>query len=143
MSDPLIWFIIAILLLIGEFLAPGIVLLFFAIGAALLSGITLVFDISLITQLILFLSSSILSLLALRSKFKNTFFGNLRKAKNNDEFIGKIVEVKRVIKPNEVGKIELNGTLWNAQSEDNLQIGDKVMIIERKNLTLKVSKTDF
>jgi len=143
MNDYLIWFIVAILLFVSELIAPGVVLLFFGIGALVVSIITAFTDIPLTYQLIIFILSSFISLFTLRSKFKNTFFGNIKIYKNSDDYLGKVVEVKKTIEPNSKGKIELNGTNWNAISEEKIEIGEKVIIIERKNLTLKVSKTDF
>lgn len=143
MNDYLIWFIVAILLFLSELIAPGVVLLFFGIGALIVALLTAIIDIPLTYQLIIFTLSSFISLFTLRSKFKNTFFGNIKIYNTNDQYIGKIVEVKKTIEPNSKGKIELNGTQWNAISEEQLEIGEKVIIIDRKNLTLKVSKTDF
>jgi inner membrane protein len=138
MSDSLIWFIAAVLILTGEMMIPGVFLLFFAFGAFAVSLINLFIDLPLFADLSIFLSVSVISLILLRKKFKSTFFGRLGISKSQEQFLGKKAIVKNI--DGEKIRVELNGTLWNATTEDNLEIGEEVMIISRKSLIFKVAK---
>jgi membrane protein implicated in regulation of membrane protease activity len=55
-----------------------------------------------------------------------------------DEFIGHKAEVIKEVAPNKPGKVEFNGTSWNAESDEKLNIGDIIIIKRKKNLTLIV-----
>lgn len=67
--------------------------------------------------------SSIILLVVLRKKLQSIFVG---KSDNNssddiDGFIGKKVKVIESISPNETGKVVLNGTNWNAESDEEIK----------------------
>ncbi len=54
--------------------------------------------------------------------------------------IGMIGEVKQDLQPS--GKIFVHGELWNAVSDQDLHIGEKVQVVAVENLRLKVEKID-
>ncbi|MBI9099483.1 MAG: NfeD family protein [Spirochaetaceae bacterium] len=100
---------------------------------------------SYIIQLIIWMTSSVLSLIFLRKKFSNTFSGRIHK-NQTDSFIGKTAVVIDEIGPNSPGRIRLRGTSWKAESLNNNKIfsQDKVTIIGRKeseSLTFIVEKS--
>jgi len=138
MSDSLIWFIAAVLILTGEMMIPGVFLLFFGFGAFAVSLLNLFIDLPLFADLSIFLVVSIGSLILLRKRFKSTFFGRLGISKSQEQFLGKKAIVRNI--DGEKIRVELNGTLWNATTEDELEIGEEVMVIGRKSLTFKVAK---
>lgn len=139
-SNPaVLWFIFGFALLILEFIVPGLVLLFFAVGAWIVGVLTMFFDISFNMQLITFLGSSILFLLAFRSRIKNTSFG--KKLSNEvieDEFIGKTAKAETAISPAHKGKVIFKGTAWDAVSDDIIQAGEYVTITGNDSIILKV-----
>ena len=55
LNIPLIWFILGLVLLLGEFVMPGLVIFFFGIGAWVVAILTIFFDISINLQLIIYL----------------------------------------------------------------------------------------
>jgi membrane protein implicated in regulation of membrane protease activity len=142
LNPPLFWFIVGFILILLEFGIPGVITIFFGIGAWLVAILTLIIDISLNLQLLIFLLVSILSLVLLRRHFKKFFGGSMDKSKFGpdelDEFIGHKAEVIKEIAPDKPGKVEFNGTSWNAESDEKLNIGDIVVIKRKKNLTLLV-----
>ncbi len=54
--------------------------------------------------------------------------------------IGMIGEVKQDLQP--AGKIFVHGELWNAVSDQDLHVGEKVQVVAVENLRLKVEKID-
>ena len=82
LKPEIIWFLIGIALLIMEFAAPGLIIAFFGFGACVVAIVCLVTDISLNAQLIIFISSSVLSLLCLRKWLKAIFLGHASSKQN-------------------------------------------------------------
>lgn len=54
--------------------------------------------------------------------------------------LGMIGEVKQDLQP--AGKIFVHGELWNAVSDQDLHVGEKVQVVAVENLRLKVEKID-
>lgn len=137
----LIWFIAGIIFLFAELIMPGFIIFFFGIGSLITALLTYLLNIDSVTvQIMIFLVSSLLSLILLRK-----FFGNLFKGKTGsdkvlkDEFVGKRAVVIKEIKPNSLkGKIEFNGTHWEADSDFQIEKDTVVEITERRDLTLIV-----
>jgi len=137
-----IWLLIGILLILSEFLMPGLLIIFFGFGACVVGIICFFADISINTQLIIFISTSVVSLLLLRKYLKNIFVGHVTDkqdaGENLAEYIGKKVIVKKTIDPDLGGKVEFHGTDWQARAETEIPEGTVVEIIGKDNLILKV-----
>lgn len=131
-----LWFILGVVFIISELFIPGFTIFFFGCGA-ILTGITglLIPSVSssYTIQLIIWLVTSILSLVFLRKKFSNTFSGKIHKDQI-DSFIGKKARVINDIEKNLPGRISINGTTWKAESLDNEKIfsDEVVTIVSRK-----------
>lgn len=141
----LIWFIIGIIFLFSELIMPGFIIFFFGIGGLVTSLSVYLFDIeSVIIQIIIFLASSMLSLALLRKFFSKLFKGKVGSDKLlHDEFIGKKAMTIKEIKPNSLkGKVEFNGTQWDADSEFYIDKDTVVEITERRDLTLIVKPVE-
>lgn len=147
LSPVFYWFAIGLVLLLAEFAIPGIVIIFFGIGAWLVSLTCAIIDISLTTQLIIFLISSILLLAVFRKRFKSLFTGDSPAFKDMekalDDFTGKKVLVTRAIEPNAAGKVEFHGSYWDAESDVAIEEGAMVEIVEKNNITFKVKPIDI
>ncbi|HRE40423.1 MAG TPA: NfeD family protein [Ignavibacteria bacterium] len=142
----LVWFIVGIILLLSELIIPGFVIFFFGIGALVTSLIIFFVGIeSVPIQILIFLLSSILSLVLLRKYFSKLFKGKVdNKEELKDEFLGKKCLVINEIKPNSLkGKVELNGAIWEADSEFFIERGVTVEIIGRNNITLIVKPVEI
>ncbi len=143
MDDPkLIWFLVGIALLLLEFTAPGLVILFFGVGALVTSLACLlgIADSSL-AQLLIFSISSLACLFILRKYVQNWFVGNSENETDemSTEFINQVVTVVIAIPGGSAkGKVELKGANWNATSESPHAVGDTVTVVERNGLNLVV-----
>ena len=142
LTPELIWFLVGLVLVLGEFVIPGLVIVFFAVGAWVVAAVCLVEPQSLNVQLGIFIASSVLSLLVARRWVKGVFrgFGAAKEDMNVDleEFIGQRAVVTRAITPGRTGKVEFHGTAWNAEATEEIAEGATVEITQKDNLTLKV-----
>jgi len=144
-KPELIWFLVGLALLIFEFIMPGLIIGFFGAGAWIVAIICL-FSVyvagSLNAQLIIFIIASVLSLLLLRKWLKGIFIGHVKSkqdtTKDLNEFIGERAVVKEKITPKASGKVEIHGTNWVAESDEEIAEGTVVEITAKDNLTLKV-----
>ena len=148
MGSEMIWAISGVLLIFIEFFIPGLVIIFFGIGALFTALLNFIIgeSFTLPVQLFVFTVVSVLSLLLLRRYFKKVFQGTLENEDSNANFnieIGKVVPVIEFIQPGEVGgKVRYQGTIWNAQSDIPVAPGESVKIVSGKNLTLFVEKVN-
>ena len=142
LKPEIIWFLIGLVLLIMEFVSPGLIIAFFGVGAWIVALVCLITDIGINTQLIIFIIASVLSLLCMRKWLKGIFLGhavskqNLKE--NLEEFIGQKAVVKEKIIPKSGGKVEFHGTNWIAEADEEIAEGVMVRIISKDNITLKV-----
>ncbi len=145
LKPELIWFLVGLVLLVLEFIMPGLIIGFFGAGAWIVAIICL-FSVyvasSINAQLIIFIIASVLSLLLLRKWLKGMFIGHTKSqqdlTEDMKEFIGEHAVVKEKITPKAGGKVELHGTNWEAEADEEIAEGTVVEIIEKNNLTLKV-----
>jgi membrane protein implicated in regulation of membrane protease activity len=142
LKPELIWFLVGLVLLIMEFAMPGLIIFFFGVGAWIVALICLITNIGINTQLIIFIISSVLSLLCLRKWLKGVFLGHTGSKQdleiNLEEFVGQKAVVKEKIVPKLGGKVEFHGTNWEAYADEEIEAGAIVKIIEKDNITLKV-----
>jgi membrane protein implicated in regulation of membrane protease activity len=144
-SQPeLYWFLLGLALMLSELALPGFVIVFFGIGAwvtafTLLLGFTEPFNV----QLLVFLISSLLSLVLFRKQgqkyFQGRVSGKLDDVAKLDDVRGeRAVVIEDIVPATLAGKVEFHGTNWNAIAATEIKKGTPVEILERDNLTLKV-----
>lgn len=145
LKPELIWFLVGLLLLIFEFILPGLIIAFFGVGAWLVALLCLLSDYvqgSINTQLIIFIVASILSLLCLRRWLKGIFMGHIVSkqdmTENFEEFVGQRAVVREKITPKAGGKVEFHGTDWEAFADEEIAEGAVVEIVGKDNITLRV-----
>ncbi len=143
-NPTFIWFLVGLAMFLIEMAGPGLVFLFFGIGAWAVVLLTLFLVIPVNMQIAIFLVISALALVLLRRFLKKVFYGHEAGeqdlGEDLDAFIGHKVEVKEKIVLGSGGKVELNGTLWRAESDEEIGPGEIVKIISKDNLTLKVKR---
>lgn len=134
-----IWFVIGFILFLLEFVVPGLILFFFAVGAWVVAILSLFIDLSVNVQLIIFVITSILSIFLLRDWVKKRIYGS-PKSKDllEDEFLGKTALVIAEISPNKNGSVEFKGTTWPASSDEIIGIGENVRIVGNESILLIV-----
>lgn len=142
LKPQLIWFVIGFILIIAEFVIPGVVTVFFGIGAWIVAVLCLFLHISVNVQLFIFIISSVFLLSVLRRKFRSLFTGRYSTSdfeiETLDEFVGQKVVVTKEITPERKGKVEFHGTDWDAEAYENLPVGTMAEIIDKNNITLVV-----
>ena len=128
----LIWFLLGIGLAFLELYLPGFIVLFFGIGCLGTSGALLLWDLSLTQQILLFLTTSITSLLLLR-KWLMRIFRGVSSDKPDEDFDdfprGAHVKVLKTITPDNSGRIQYRGTAWDALADETIEAGDTVEIV--------------
>lgn len=141
----LIWLLAGILLVFIEFFIPGVIIVFFGLGAVTVAFTTWIHVTpTLAWQVLVFTASSVLYLLFLRRMLKRVFKGREQVDRDEINFIvevGKTVSVVEFIEPGEVGgKVRYQGTNWAARCDQSCAPGDCVRIKGYDNLTLIVEK---
>jgi len=145
--DPaLIWFLVGVGLALLEFAAPGVILIFFGVGAwfaalATWLGITP----GLPSQLLVFAVASAVLLGTLRRWIKGQFSGHVTGVQdpstNLDEFTGKPVEVLEDIVPGPAGgTVEFKGATWTAHSSEAIAKGEAALIERVDGISLIIRK---
>jgi membrane protein implicated in regulation of membrane protease activity len=136
LSPEVIWFLLGAALLLLELLIPGLILLFFGIGAWITAVCIWAFDLSLNQQLLIFCISSLGSLFALRQGIRKKYMdissdGN---EQLSDEYIGNNAITLTSISPEKEGKIEYNGSHWEAISKVSIPPNKTVRIVGKKSI---------
>ena len=143
LTPEMVWCVLGVIMLLTEFAMPGFVIFFFGLGALFVAQLCfLINDLSLNTQLIIFIITSLVLLIGLRRWFKAIFKGFFTSKNdmplNRDSYIGETAVVAEKITPSKTGKIEFHGTLWTAESDEEISKDTTVVIIKQNNLTFKV-----
>jgi membrane protein implicated in regulation of membrane protease activity len=139
LTNEVMWFLIGLVLLVTELALPSFILIFFGIGAWV-TALTIWFtDVGIETQLIVFILTSLISLLIFRNRFLSLF--DKQNAHFTDDvesdFIGKVATTIEPVNSFS-GKVLFNGTQWKAISDDNIKSDQKVEVISKDNITLKI-----
>jgi membrane protein implicated in regulation of membrane protease activity len=142
LKPELIWFLVGLVLLVAEFIVPGLIIAFFAVGAWVVALVCLVTPLSLNAQLGLFIISSVVLLVGARRWVKGLFggFATDRQNANVDlnEYVGQRAIVTSEITPKLAGRVEFHGTHWTAQADEEIAVGAVVEITQKSSATLKV-----
>jgi membrane protein implicated in regulation of membrane protease activity len=142
LNSAVVWFGIGLVFLLLEFVLPGFILFFFGIGAWIVAILTLFMDVSINVQLLVFLGSSLLTVLLFRNWVKNKFDISQKAPQQlEDEYIGKFALAETAIQPGHNGKVEFKGASWEACSDDFIQAGEQVLITETRSILLIVKST--
>jgi membrane protein implicated in regulation of membrane protease activity len=141
LTPPVIWFLIGLALLLLELAVPGLIVIFFGVGAWIVAVCLLIFDMSLTAQLLVFGITSIVSLLLLRKFLRKRFFKEVdsNEGSLDDEFIGRIGIAETKLIAGKPGKISFKGTQWTAISDRDIDQGEQVKITGKDSITLKVT----
>jgi len=144
LKPEVMWFAVGVVLLLLEFAMPGLIVFFFGVGAIIVGIVCLATDVSLNVQLVIFLASSVASLLLLRKAVTVVFAGHIAGRQsgreNLDEFVGQKARVIRKITPDGGGKVELHGVGWEAEADVEIPEDAVVEVLDKKNITLKVKR---
>jgi membrane protein implicated in regulation of membrane protease activity len=141
-SPEWLWLYTGVLLMLAELLAPGFVIFFFGLAAASVAGIKFIFpSMSMACQIALFSVFSVIYLTALRKWFYKLF--KIDSSSINatpSDFAGRLAEVTQRIEPSLPGRVLLGDSEWCAEADAVILPGEKVRVVNQKNLTLTVEK---
>ncbi len=147
MSVELIWIVLGIGMILAEFVVPGLIVIFFGIGAlivGLLAWWGLLTDTTYQLWLFGLLSGGLL--LTLRNRFKAWFQGGSLVADTDtpdDDYVGHYATILEGFENGtSFGKVSYRDAHWNAKTTDNdsLATGDRVLISGRQGSTLIIQK---
>jgi membrane-bound serine protease (ClpP class) len=147
-NPTLLWFLAGLALIFLEFAVPGVILVFFGVGAWVAAvtthfGLTTSFQF----QLLVFAGTSILLLVVLRKWIKGKFYGHVGdvqdQTKNIDEFTGQSVVVLQDAIPNKMdGAVEFKGARWRAVSDEHIKKNEMAIITGVDGIILNVRKKE-
>lgn len=141
-NAAVIWFLLGFAFLLLEFVVPGLILFFFAVGAWIVAILCLFFDISINSQLIIFLACSIVTILLFRNWVKRILWSGKPSTEIlEDELLGKPAIAQTYIGPGKNGKVDFKGTSWDAASEEIIEAGENVIITGNDSILLFVKST--
>jgi len=140
-NAALLWFIAGFILFLLEFVLPGLVLFFFAVGAWLVSILLLFVDLPINIQLVIFLIGSVVTIILFRKLLKKVIWTKRSSSEIEDEFIGKTGIAETFIGPGHDGKVQFKGSTWNASSEDAIEKGENLIITGNQSIKLIVRST--
>ncbi|NWK55203.1 NfeD family protein [Verrucomicrobiaceae bacterium N1E253] len=138
----ILWFIAGLVLILLEFVIPGVVIIFFGLGAWMVSiGLWLGLIDSVAAQCMVFSTSSLLMLFVLRRYVSSWFVGGSWNGGSNvdEEFVGKSVRVVHAIGGGDnPGKVELKGAEWVAFADQAMDVGTHATVVKRDGIHLMV-----
>lgn len=148
MPPELIWLLLGILLILAEFVLPGLIAIFFGLGA-LVVGLLLWAGMpgDGPVPFVVFSGVSVGSLLLLRGLFKPWFTGRslgVQVTGEDEDFVGRKAEVVSGFDAlrSSSGRIIYRGTQWEARAADGcaLEIGSQVRIVGREGSVLIIDE---
>jgi membrane protein implicated in regulation of membrane protease activity len=128
----------------AEFFVPGLVIVFFGIGALVTAGLSAVvpgLGRSVVLQVLAWLGASGLSFAFLRRHLSRVFRGKVI-ADDGMSATGKQALVSERITPETPGRVRFEGTSWAAASyTETFDAGETVEILRQEGLTLYVTRS--
>jgi membrane protein implicated in regulation of membrane protease activity len=139
-SPVLAWFLVGIGCYVVELALPGFIIFFFGIGAWCVALVLAMTDVSLTVQLVIFLVCSLITLGLLRSWLRSVFLGG---AVEEDDSVNVDPApatgiVTEAIVPPAAGRVKYGGSFWRAVADEAIAEDTVVVIVEKKDLTVKV-----
>lgn len=139
LQSEVIWFSSGVILMLLELVAPGLVLLFFGIGAWLTAIACLIWEPGINTQLFIFLIGSLASLLLLRRAIKKRYIDTDKDAVGfEDEYIGATAVAINAFNTGQIGKVSFKGSTWEATTSSPVIEGQLLKITGYKSIRLFV-----
>ena len=130
------WWIIAVVLIILEMLAPGTFFLWMGASAGIVGVALLLFpELTWELQLTLFSTLSIVIVLLSRRYLQKNKRNHSKLSQRGKRYIGRTVTVAEAI-INGLGKVQIEDTLWRARGPDTV-IGQQVKIVAIEGATFE------
>jgi membrane protein implicated in regulation of membrane protease activity len=144
MSMVLLWFLVGIVFFAVELALPGFIIFFFGIGAWCAALVQYFYPLSASGQLMVFLTTGIISLLLLRAWLRGVFLGGKREEDDsiNVEPGRSTGVITEDIFPPARGRVKYGGSFWLAEAEEPVLAGTVVNIVKQNDLLIKVEPVE-
>lgn len=133
LSQPMfLWFLLAVVFLVAELMAPGFIAIFFALGCLAASLAAWLTNVTMQWQIGIFVVVTIGSLVLFRKMARKIFRGNQEGGNEDDytnERLGKSVVVTEPVAPHRPGKVKMEGSFWIAVSDQKMVEGDVGLVV--------------
>ncbi len=136
-----VWIIFAVFMLVCEALTTQLVSIWFVIGGVA-AAVTCIFTDSILIQTIVFVTVSLVALLATRPLVKK-FLENKKEPTNSDRLIGRVgIVTMDIVNSLGEGQVNVDGKIWSAKSADEREIKSganvRISAIEGVKLVVEV-----
>lgn len=133
LSQPMfVWFLLAVVFLIAELMAPGFIAIFFTLGCLAASFAAWLIGVNVQWQIGIFIVVAIGSLVLFRNMARKIFRGR-QEGENEDDYtserVGKSVVVTEPVAPHRPGKVKMDGSFWIAVSDQKMVEGDVGLVV--------------
>lgn len=133
------WIVLAVVCVLGELLTLTFFLLSVGIGAGF-AALTNYLNHDPTTQLIVFIVVTITCVLLSKPIAKKLTSKSPLKKSNSDRLIGEEAIVIKKIIPDEMGTVKILGDTWKAIANEEITIGEKVVVERIDGVKLIVNK---
>lgn len=135
----LVWFGIIILAAVIEAVTMDLSSIWFSAGGLFALLVAIFRPEAYAAQAIIFIVASTVLLLVLRPIFKEHMRKNEIKT-NADALVGQVAICQKEIKNGERGVVKIEGRIWTAISNEDIDVDDKVVVLAIKGVKLVVRK---
>ncbi|MDR2545686.1 MAG: NfeD family protein [Methanobrevibacter sp.] len=133
------WIMLAVAFILGEIITMSFFSLSISVGAGFAALINyLNYDYT--TQLSTFVVVTIICVLLSKPIAKKLTSGSPLKKSNSDRLIGEEAIVIKKIVPDEMGTVKILGDVWKAIADEEIDVGEKVIVKEINGVKLIVEK---
>lgn len=131
-----IWLILTVVFAFAEVAAPGLVAIWFALAAGILTLISRFIE-NPLNEIYLFIGMSFFFILVTRPISKKIL--GKRKYKIEDRIIGQIVTIESLVPPTGY-EVKLDGKYWKAVCSQELKVGDRAKVLKIEGIKLILEK---
>lgn len=139
MEIYVVWFIVALVLLIVELFTASFGVVCFSFGAVA-AGVAAYFGLGTVWQLALFSVVSFIAFVFVRPVIVKFLLKKKDEVLTNaDAVVGRVGIVTEEIDPNKnTGRVKIDGDDWKAEASETIAVGEKVEVLSRESIILKV-----
>ncbi|GAB6443585.1 hypothetical protein bcgnr5390_16150 [Bacillus luti] len=141
-ASTIFWLIVGIVLITIEIFAPGLFYFVILGSTAIITAVVSCFVTNPFVLILIFLVLSSVAILLFSSLLSGFNPDASKRLSNNDALLEKTGIVTKVITPSENGKVKVEGEVWTASSDEELEVNTSVKIRYVKGTTLFVKRGD-
>ena len=139
-TPMIFWVVMIVVFVVVEVLSLGLTSIWFAFGA-LLALLASFFTDSILVQITIFVLTSII-LLYFTKPIAQKYLKVGREKTNVDSIVGRKGVVTKEITKHSTGQVKVSGQIWTAISEEMIEEGQDVIVMEVQGVKLIVKKEE-